>query len=535
MRRKIVRKLEERKKIIFKRKFYVALSVFLTFGLSSGLDSTLRLGPQQEEVTVIAVEVPVRVLDNGRFVEGLTKSDFEIYENGIKQEITAFESRSRRISVPADVSAEELKNKPGKRVFFLIFNIFDYTEPVGEAIDYFFEKIFRKGDQIAILTEGVLFNMGTGRGVSRNVQDLKDTLKNFKAISTAQVYRPYRELRFEADRLLSALRGGSRDTSLENAIVKFYQNYERIWLEYKEQFIAPDIDLYRSLIKRAKAVEGEKWAICFQQREMFPKLKNEGPLDRKIRELAEGATTDPVKSVMQRNIKSKQMRLMRMFDVSENMSAETLKNLFMEANITFHLILLKSMRPFVTKDFELREVAQDFEDSFKQITFSTGGYTAFSNNAVEAMEKASRTEDHYYLLVYYTKEDNPKKKLNIEVKVKREGARVVHLKKFSTEKSIPVSITDFGSGEKTIRFSIENYQRVRTGNELSGMAQVEITLFDEDSNKVYDEAKTLRLVEEETHISIPFPQLKSGDYFIIIQVIDRVANHVDVFSKQIKL
>ena len=60
-------------------------------------------------------------------------------------------------------------------------------------------------------------------------------------------------------------------------------------------------------------------------------------------------------------------------------------------------------------------------------------------------------------------------------------------------------------------------------------------VFDEKSNKVYDEAETLRLNKEEIHISIPFQKLKSGNYFIIIQVIDRVTNHKDVFSKQIKL
>jgi hypothetical protein len=77
----------------------------------------------QEEVTVVAVEVPVRVLHKGQFVRNLTKEDFEIYENKVLQPITGFEVRSRRISVPVDVSAEELKIQPEKRLFLLIFNI----------------------------------------------------------------------------------------------------------------------------------------------------------------------------------------------------------------------------------------------------------------------------------------------------------------------------------------------------------------------------------------------------------------------------
>jgi hypothetical protein len=44
-----------------------------------------------QEVTVTAVEVPVRVFAEGRVVRGLTAADFEVYENGLKQEITHFE------------------------------------------------------------------------------------------------------------------------------------------------------------------------------------------------------------------------------------------------------------------------------------------------------------------------------------------------------------------------------------------------------------------------------------------------------------
>jgi hypothetical protein len=79
-----------------------------------------------------------------------------------------------------------------------------------------------------------------------------------------------------------------------------------------------------------------------------------------------------------------------------------------------------------------------------------------------------------------------------------------------------------------------NYQREKLKDKLSGIAQVKITLFDENSNKVYDKTQTLSLINEETHISIPFNQFKSGNYFLIIQVIDRIANHVDVLSKQIE-
>jgi hypothetical protein len=45
--------------------------------------STAQERPQ-EEVTVTAVEVPVRVLLKGEAVRDLTQADFEVYENGVK-------------------------------------------------------------------------------------------------------------------------------------------------------------------------------------------------------------------------------------------------------------------------------------------------------------------------------------------------------------------------------------------------------------------------------------------------------------------
>lgn len=490
--------------------------------------------PPQEEVTVVAVEVPVRVLQKGQFVRDLTKEDFEIYENGILQPITGFEVRSRRISLPADVSEEDLKIKPEKRLFLLIFNIFDYQDSVGEAIDYFFTSTFRKGDRVIILTEGNLFPIETGKSMAKVAQDVKDTLKKFKVISNMQILRAYQNLRSEADRLIMALQG-RMGQEWDQAVMAFYRNYERIWLEYKRQFITPDLALYQSIIKRLKSEEGEKWALCFQQREMFPELKNEGSLERIIRELVDTPSEDPMITTQQRNVRSMQMQIQRLFDVSGDIPAEALKNLFLEANITFHLLLMKSNRPLMERDFELREVGRDFEDGFRQISVSTGGHTAFSNNVTETMIEASQTEDYYYLLVYSPKEDPTKKPLTIDVKVKQKGLDVIHLKQFLQEKIPPIAIADFESGRKTIKFSLVDYQRVKMEGKLSGVAQVKITLFDRNSKKVFEDSKVLQLIKDQTHISIPFNQLDSGPYFIIIQVVDRITNRIDVFSTQIRL
>jgi len=207
----------------------------------------------------------------------------------------------------------------------------------------------------------------------------------------------------------------------------------------------------------------------------------------------------------------------------------------MEANITFHLILMKSLRDILYRDFELKEVAQDYEDCFKQISFSTGGHATFSNKVTEALKEATEAEDYYYLLVYSPNEDQSEKKRDIEVKVKKRGIKVIHLKHFFEKEAPPISITDFKAGDKTMKFSFSNCNMIKIKGKLTGIADVKITLFDKDSEKVFDERKTLNLLKKEAHISLNFNQLKSGNYFILIQVIDKISNEIDVFSKQIEL
>jgi len=506
--------------------------LFVSFFLLSQNLSAPQEKPKQE-VTVIAVEVPVRVLQKGRVVKDLNKEDFEVFENGIKQNITAFELVSRRISLAQEIP-QEISAPPKNRIFILIFNIFDYNERVGEAIDYFFQNIFRPHDQIVILTEDRILNIEKGESVSDVIHNLKETLKKFKVISTFTIMRAYKDLSEEGDRLLLELKGLSGSFNWDQAILRFYENYQRVWLEYKKQFITPDFELYRGIIKRIKQMEGEKWAICFQQREMFPKLKNEGPIESEIRKLTE-SMTDPQDQAKTRQIKVKQYELQRTFDLTSNFPVDGLRDLFMEANATFHLLLLKSLRALLSQDFELGEVAEDYEDCFRQISSSTGGSSTFSNKVLEALKEAAVKEDFHYLLVYSPEDSSVQKERKIEVKTKKEGTEVIYLKHFVGKEPLPITITDFQSGFKTIKFSLRNYFRVKTEGKVHGFADVKITIFDDKSKKVFSEGKTLELIKEEILISLNFDKLKSGSYFIIIEAFDRISNGKDVFSSAIKL
>ena len=78
---------------------------------------------EQHEVTVMNVEVAVRVLENKQFVGDLTMDDFELYEDGVLQNIEAMYFIKK-----TSVEREETSKKfypTLNRHYYLLFQITD--------------------------------------------------------------------------------------------------------------------------------------------------------------------------------------------------------------------------------------------------------------------------------------------------------------------------------------------------------------------------------------------------------------------------
>ena len=74
-------------------------------------DTTVR-----EEARVTVVEVPVNVVDGkGRPVENLKAEDFEVFDDGKKQQITGFEVIDQRQPVPVPAPDEPPVNPAARR------------------------------------------------------------------------------------------------------------------------------------------------------------------------------------------------------------------------------------------------------------------------------------------------------------------------------------------------------------------------------------------------------------------------------------
>jgi len=115
-------------------------------------DTTVR-----EEARVTVVEVPVNVVDGkGRPVENLKAEDFEVFDDGKKQEITGFEVIDQRQPVPVPAPDEPPVNPAARRHFVLVFDL-TFSTPRGisnakKAAHDFVVTRMKELDEAAIVT-----------------------------------------------------------------------------------------------------------------------------------------------------------------------------------------------------------------------------------------------------------------------------------------------------------------------------------------------------------------------------------------------
>ncbi len=495
----------------------------------------------RESVTVTAVEIPVRVFDGKGFVSGLTKDDFEVYENGVRQDITGFEAVSRSILPDSIALPGPIPNAPRKRNFILIFNVYAYTDQIGEAIDFFFKNVFGPGDRfVTLVNEGLVQIKGEGSGEDIAARH-KNLLLSVKKNSLADLESAFRYMDERAVSLGRALNGDdSTDypTDPDDPLLPvkmFLTDYQRAWKEYEKGKRAVNLDLYKSVADRVGKLDGDKWAICFQQREVFPKVKTQGRLAEDLRrELDSRIGADPNASIVQ----AQMQEIERSFNVDNSFPGEKIRELFTRANITFHLLLMKAVSVqgrFDSEDLDVGEVRADYEDTLRRISRATGGLTVFSNKVIDTLKEASAKVDKYYLLVYQPDKGLVSPDNRIEVRVRREKVEVVSLKARTPVKPEGIAIHDFEAGPRTISFRLKNFARAPLEWKEQGRAAVKITVFDEQSAKVFSKEMTVNLVADTVRLSIDFSSPAPGDYFILIEAYDVVSGEKAVFSRAVRL
>ncbi len=229
------------------------------------LGLTLLSQEIQHETIVINIEVPVRVFTKGKFVEELTIKDFEVYEDGVLQEILALYLVKKTVIEREDTEidtkqARKIFIPETSRTFVLMFEMMDYFPRIRETLDYFFEKVISPGDSLFIVTplETYSFEKEILDKTPREevVEQLKEKIRKDIRSAAREYKSMIRDLEWLANAPQSFLTQIAAEQILEQ-ISEYRYFDEKKLIEFKDQF---------------KEIEGQKYVFLFYQQQISQKL-----------------------------------------------------------------------------------------------------------------------------------------------------------------------------------------------------------------------------------------------------------------------
>jgi len=384
--------------------------------------------PQQitEESTVINIEIPVRVFQDGNFVENLTIDDFEIFEQGIPQKVEAVYLVKKKT---VERSEEKRRFSPvTTRTFFLFFEISEYTPKIGEAIDYFHERVLMPGDNLIIDTP-----LGTYMMRSRVMEyqtrqeisgQLKELLRKEAIVGNSEYRRAIQELIGLAKSLSTAdidelgkssqqmdefVSGAYGWMPLEKQLMKYQTILDRV-----EKLRRLDQQKLLDFAEILRNKDGQKYVFLIYQREYIPQI--------------EPHIFD--KFVAQYQDRPHILRgLHRMVETSHrniSFNVDLVKQAFADSSISIHFLFLTPPIKHINGVY-FQERSEDIYGAFREMAEATGGFIDSSANAVASFKKAIDASENYYLLYYSPRSfEKDGKFREISIRIKKKDYKVIH-------------------------------------------------------------------------------------------------------------
>jgi hypothetical protein len=485
----------------------------------------------REEVSVVNIEVPVRVYLKGNQVENLSREDFELYEGKEQREINGFFVKKKTIKIQDTGQAAAEQSLPS-RYFVLAFQIREFNDHLKHGIRYIFENMLHRNDRLMVLAldKTLFFN---------NLSDKEQALGRVFALLKNQAS----EARKRFLNLRSKVRNNPIFNSPGNSVSKhpldsefelvydYLKRYEQILLDYKKKHLIPQIAGFYNFANHLDTIDQEKWVISFYQEEVYPHL---GPsLKRWINTLIDKLMVEPEhKSTYAQMLHTLLLRVERELSAAAGFPVEDVHKFFTRSDVTFHSLLIPLVAPqsfqfssgFFQLGFEYKKISTDFENSIRALTKKTGGTLAHSGNLVASLQTIEEMEDTCYWLTYSPK--NPQELAKVEVKVRGPGYKTVYdnnlkpdyLRRFIEKREIRLKNVSFDKGK--LQFQINGFQLQEKDKKKVGKLSLRVRVTNSNNKDVFDQKKTLLSVKKNINISIPFFWLPSGKYRIIVETTD---------------
>jgi len=391
------------------------------------LAGCFSLFPQQvtEESVVINIEVPVRVFEEGRFIDDLTIKDFTVFEDGKSQKIEAV-YLVKKTSI--ERSEESRRFAPNtERNFYLFFEITEYDPRLGKALGQFVQNEIYPNDNLWIITpDGTYHLRGEALGRKSRAQivdqligimrrdilagnfEYRSTMSDLAELTLAMTEDPL------AEELPPMMRDGSGNPAYEGLFLD-----EKI---YKYVTLIGQLDNY-NLVNEKKLLDfaevlkyesGQKYVFIFYQKEFIPMI------DPTI--LQDYMTRYNDRPDIMQTLTS----LYDFYNRDVPFSIDMVKQAYADASISIHFLYLT--RPAQrTERIMMRGISDSTFNAFLEMAKATGGFVETSGNPDHLFREALDASENYYLLYYTPKNYKSDGKFrSIEVRVPAKDFRVIH-------------------------------------------------------------------------------------------------------------
>jgi hypothetical protein len=387
----------------------------------------------QHQAGVVNIEVPVRVFDGDRFIDGLTLNDFEVFEDNAPQKVEAV----YLIRKTGIIRKEEAKTfQPiTARHFYLFFEIYEPQPRLIEAVHRFIAQVLSPVDDLVVVTPLKTYHLKPQYLTSGERQKIADQLLSLirKDVMTGNMeYRSILEdLKKTASRIQGMLisgGGGQNETNplFKNEIfgetgVSSAHDVEEVLEEYRTLFErlgsirGIDEAKLMSFAEHLKDKDGQKFVFFMYQRETVPVP------DKKLMLVAQDLWQDRPDI---------QMSVLDLFSFNTRgvlLNTDLVKRTFSDSSIAIHFLFLTSPSQNVPSGVQMEEHSEDVFSPLMEMAAATGGYAGSSANPSDLMKTAEAASENYYLLYYAptnTALDGAFR--NIRVSVKGRDYRVLH-------------------------------------------------------------------------------------------------------------
>ncbi len=344
----------------------------------------------QQEAVAINIEVPVRVYKGNNFVDNLTITDFEVFEESVLQKIEAvYLIKKTTIEREERPELEQKKIVPEvSRHFLFLFEITDYLPLIKEALDEFFLNVIVPGDSLLVVTPLKTYDLKDDAFAKLPKDKMAELLNKKVRKDVIKGNAHYKSLIRELSSPLTSTR------ELRMMILRQLRDYK----QFDEQGLLQAAEYLKGL-------EGQKHVFLFYQKEGIPISRGMSSSDRF--ELMKSVDFDEKK--IREAFSDSSISVHFLYITKENTSAYDLSN-------------LRSMR-----GMEILDQSAPIFGAFKKMAQVTGGIMESSQNIAWSFNQAVKASENYYLLYYKPQNyviDGKFKK--IKVIVKGQNYRVIH-------------------------------------------------------------------------------------------------------------